>query len=91
MNSCDRDQHASREDAVECCRRRHRERWEGTKERCPDWREQIDRLMTPVEEPDPPRHPKPFPELFRGRFIATVADDPEFRDVLAGWLIGGAA
>lgn len=85
---CDREQHGDRAEALECVARRHRERWAAVQARCPNWREQLDCLMTPDTacHPPAPRPPKPLPMTFQQRFVQTLATAAEFRGAVSAWV-----
>uniref|UniRef100_A0A7C2K0J5 Uncharacterized protein n=1 Tax=Schlesneria paludicola TaxID=360056 RepID=A0A7C2K0J5_9PLAN len=89
---CNRDEHGSYDEALECVRRRHRERMAA---RDPEqWRADCERLMR-LDEPEPlpapePEQPEPLPEYQRAQFVEALAVDEEFRGAVRAW-VGGAA
>jgi hypothetical protein len=91
---CHRDEHATHDEALECVRRRHRERMAS---RDPDqWAADCRRLIEthdvlrtlPAAEPSAP---EPFPDEWQERFVETLATTPEFRQAVAAWTAKGAA
>lgn len=90
MQACDRDEHATRDEALECVRHRCAER---AANRSANWQAQFDRLLTlyadPPDDIDPPP-PEPLSREWQERFVATLADAPDFRAAVAAWTGGEA-